>query len=371
MFSTFILKLTEFCNLNCSYCYMFNSADRTHRAVPKIMSSNVASKFIARLVEYGESSGQTKFKIVLHGGEPSLWPRNHFRRLFDDIAAARESFDIRVSMQTNLVQVDQEKLALLAEVDGSFGVSLDGPREYHDQDRVFHSGSASYDLIWSNLQKIAEWGLADRLSGFLTVANPSIPPAQYFRWILGLPNPNVSILWPIHYNYDNLPQRDYGSWFAKLFRIWVQKDDPTIRIRIFRDAIGRMLGWRYHGDSIGNDSLNMLPIETDGEYLRHDYFRAYSENGVRTGMNLLDHELAAAARDPLVSACLELRKSLPEDCLSCRHVDVCGGGFLANRLKRGELPLARKSMMCGDHLRFFDAVSEYVTGAPATGQRRC
>ena len=361
MFSTFILKLTEVCNLNCTYCYMFNSNDSTHKSVPKIMDASVACIFVDRLVEYADKSGRQQFKIVLHGGEPSLWPVDSFKKLFDKVQEARECFDLRVSMQTNLLQISRTKLSLLCEAGGSFGVSLDGPREYHDRFRVLHTGLGSYDRIRANLDQISDWGLADHLSGFLTVANPDIPPPLYFDWIRALVKPNVSVLWPMHYNYDNLPDRDYGSWFSQLFKLWVDEDDPQIKIRLFRDAIGRLLGYRFHGDSIGNDTLNMLTIETDGQYERHDYFRGYSEDGVRTGFNLLKDDIASVARDPVVKACMNLRDSLPKECQSCRHEDVCGGGFVPNRMQRGERPLARKSVMCDDHMRFFDSVSGYVS----------
>ena len=41
--TAFVLKIAERCNLNCSYCYMYNKGDLSYLRRPKFMSSEVGT----------------------------------------------------------------------------------------------------------------------------------------------------------------------------------------------------------------------------------------------------------------------------------------------------------------------------------------
>ena len=356
-----ILKLTEICNLNCTYCYMFNSEDKTYTRVPKLMSKPVSMQVLSRIKEYLNAYPEIKLRIVLHGGEPTLWTKEYFHEFLAEVNAIRSKTQrLSLGLQTNLFEYDHEILHKVANVGGSIGVSLDGPQFYNDSVRITHTGKGSYKQICENLKQLETDGLMANLGGFLTVANPDIPPQEYLDWIKTLPKERVSILWPIHYNYDTPPQKDYGSWFAKLFGLWTEEDDESIQIRFFQDAIKRTLGHKEHGDSIGNDALNSIVINTDGQYERHDYLRYFSDGIVRTDFNVFTDSIASASKDEIISQCSNLRAHLPTECVECIHTDVCGGGFIANRFGEGDLSFNRKSVMCTDHKLFFDAVREYL-----------
>src|SRR4051812_14622775 len=68
----FTLKVTSRCNLNCSYCYVYNKADQSWKDRPKFMSEHIFLKTIERIREYVSLSGQTIVNILFHGGEPCL-----------------------------------------------------------------------------------------------------------------------------------------------------------------------------------------------------------------------------------------------------------------------------------------------------------
>ena len=44
--STFVLKIAERCNLNCSYCYMYKHADQSWRFRPKGMTDEVFDQLL-------------------------------------------------------------------------------------------------------------------------------------------------------------------------------------------------------------------------------------------------------------------------------------------------------------------------------------
>ncbi|WP_345971141.1 radical SAM protein [Sulfurimonas sp. HSL1-6] len=361
MIASVILKLTETCNLDCTYCYMFNSEDKTYTRVPKFMPLETGLKALDRIADYLGEHPERRIRLVLHGGEPSLWPEASMTPFLAAAGALRrETKRLGIGLQTNLYDYDAALLKRVAAAGGSIGVSLDGPAAYNDRRRVTKGGGGSYERVAENLKRLKSDGLLPFFGGVLSVADPDIPPADYLAWIKTLPKKRVSVLWPIHYNYDAPPNRDYGAWYAELFRLWAEADDPSIDIRIFRDAIKRMLGSSHHGDGVGGERLNSVIVNSDGQYERHDYLRYFADGAVRTDFNVREHGLETAAQDPVIRRCADLRETLPPECVACGHYEVCGGGFVANRLGGEGLDFSRKSVMCGDHQRFFDTVRSYL-----------
>jgi uncharacterized protein len=386
MIEGIILKLTAYCNLNCSYCYMFNLEDKSYQQMPKNLSIETLLKLMDRIEEYYLLKDLKEFRIILHGGEPFLWGMENFKKLLDRINRSKaRSINLVVAIQTNLFKLDRELLRLFDQHNVSIGVSIDGPKSQHDRYRVTHNGKPTYQKIMENLNTIIDLGFSRSIGGFLTVSDPTVDPAGYFEWIKQLPIKNVNVLWPIEFNYNNTPwdfyhmEEDdylrspiYGKWFSELFRIWWLHDDPHIAIRMFYEIISNILGSRRHSDSIVNDQLNMCVINTDGSFEYHDYFRAFKDSAVITGYNIVDHSFIEFENDPIMKMLFGLKDHLPSNCQTCKHKLICGGGFLPGRMEVEILDFKRNnSILCYDYYYLFETVKTFLPQnspkmAPAT-----
>ena len=80
-FSSYIVKIVSPCNLNCSYCYEYNSKDDSWKKKPKIMSEEVAEKLAERILEHSLGSKNTIVPIIFHGGEPLMAGLDHIQKL--------------------------------------------------------------------------------------------------------------------------------------------------------------------------------------------------------------------------------------------------------------------------------------------------
>ena len=78
---TILLKVVSRCNLDCSYCYVFNMGDELWRTLPKRMSAVTESAVAEQLGALLKDQARP-FSIVLHGGEPLLLGASRLRRLF-------------------------------------------------------------------------------------------------------------------------------------------------------------------------------------------------------------------------------------------------------------------------------------------------
>ncbi|HLD16534.1 MAG TPA: radical SAM protein, partial [Coxiellaceae bacterium] len=144
-----ILMPTEKCNFRCTYCYEDFSIGK--------MPINVVEG-IKQLLNVRAPELKT-LNIEWFGGEP-LAAKNvvydiseHAHHLKRDYPYLQYSG----SMTTNGFNLAPRTFEKLIRYDvRSFQISLDGPREWHNQTRKRINGGASFDVIWNNLKSAAK-----------------------------------------------------------------------------------------------------------------------------------------------------------------------------------------------------------------------
>ena len=92
---TFVVKIASRCNLNCTYCYMYNMGDESYKSQPKTMSEGTVIQMIRRAKEHCDVNELKKFTFVLHGGEPLLAGIDFFIHL---VKNTNEIFKTNVSV---------------------------------------------------------------------------------------------------------------------------------------------------------------------------------------------------------------------------------------------------------------------------------
>ena len=146
------LQVTQGCNLRCKYCIYsenINAHQRSHSN--KRMSWETAKKGIDFLRAHSIDS--EKVNIGFYGGEPLL----EFPLIKKAVAYAKEVFDgkaISFSITTNGTMLTEEILEFLSTENVQLVISLDGPKNIHDQNRVFPDGHGSFDTVMRNVEKI-------------------------------------------------------------------------------------------------------------------------------------------------------------------------------------------------------------------------
>ena len=375
MFQTVIVKLTSFCNLDCDYCYMFNLTDKTYLEMPKQMKSDIACTIVDKVIEYLNSEGKSEFHFCLHGGEPTLWPEESFATLLGKIYDYNlAGYSLSVSIQTNLYSLPCNNiLNLLRSNNIKLGVSLDGPQHYHDRHRFTRNRQGTYSKIITNLRRLEKQGYSDLFGGFLCVANPDIPPQEFWNWAKKLPITNLDILWPIQFNQANPPwindskheysiSPSYGVWFAEIFELWWNEDEPLFFVRLFDNLVKIFLAGNKisHVDSLVNDQLNMFVVNVDGSIEYPDYLRAAEGGSISTGLSICSDCISDFSQDSVFSRLFNLNSCLPNECHACPFQEVCGGGFLPGRSMPGGIISDMKSVMCHDQYYFFEHVFDLI-----------
>jgi uncharacterized protein len=350
-----ILKIAQRCNLNCTYCYVFNRGDVSWKSRPPTISNEVLDKLSLRIATHCDQYGIGKFVVELHGGEPLLVGKSRMQEILDRLRARNSN--LTFIMQTNGLLLDEEWLRLFDANGIRFGLSLDGPAAIADTQRIRHDGSGSTVELLEIINRLRSSGdMFDRLnSGILCVINPQINGGELVRWYCENGFKGFDFLLPDG-NYVNLPfgwsgPGPYLRFLLEAFDQWYGMGDAAPQIRMFEVMVLGLFGVRPTLDSFGGDLKRLCVVESDGAIGVIDTIRLCGGRFANDSLNIFTSPLDAHVRhfdlDALQEPC---RK-----CQECAYFGACGGGYLPHRFDG--LGFSNPSFYCGalydlaDHIR--------------------
>ena len=145
------LLLSDACNIRCRYCYFLAPMPRGYRfSVMKKETAVRALDFFARCVRKSIAKGHPEQHIVIYGGEPTL-NKEVLLETLKYIDALKEKGllpkAVSVTLNTNGILLDEEILAQCKASGAVVAISIDGPKDIHNQMRVYSSGKGTFDEV--------------------------------------------------------------------------------------------------------------------------------------------------------------------------------------------------------------------------------
>jgi uncharacterized protein len=375
----FVVKVHSRCNLNCSYCNIYNLLDTRASMMVKRMSNDVMEHIVRRIGEHAEHWRLPWVSVVLHGGEPLLAGPAALRKFVRLLQEAMPKFllpdggvvqtRLFVSMQTNGVLLSNpDVLEFIGDMGIRVGVSVDGAPEDHDRYRLTHAGRGSYAETKAGIEALRELH-SDLYAGILCVVNLENDPLTTYRSLKTLDPPVIDFLLPIA-NWTHLPpgltpggnEAPYADWLLPIF--WERASvSEAPDIRFFSELLYQILGGESPTEVIGRQVRGPLVIETDGGYARNDAVNAIGEGMavVSSGLNVQSasiHEILELP-DETVGPMLRSPKAPCEICRQCPVFETCGGGYWVHRWKE-ETGFQNPSVYCGDLMKLIAAAREYM-----------
>lgn len=333
---TVLLKVASRCNLDCSYCYVYNLGDNSWRAMPKFMALETQECVAAQLGRLCVSQSQP-FAIVLHGGEPLLLGPERLQTLFK-ILRATVPRACSISIQTNGVLITSDVLDLCAAFDVSLSVSLDGPAAVHDKHRVDLRGRASHAAVTAGVSRLQRHPQVDALfSGILAVVDPTSDPNEVYSYFQLLQLPSIDFLYRdghrsiLPFGKAGLDTTEYGRWMSIILDRYLTDRNPP-RIRILDDMMKLMLGAVGVKEGVGLTDFGIVVIDTDGSITKNDTLRSTPLGDRFDRLWTVERdELVQIVRSPEFLAYHALQRPTSFSCRACPELSVCGGGMLAHR----------------------------------------
>ncbi len=144
--SLHIAVLTKRCNLRCSYC----------QAEGGTLSQDMTIEVAGRVLKYLFDVANPSVVLEFQGGEPVLnWP------VLELLVVNARKFNtlgkkLQLVLVTNLMLLDDKKMAFLAKHDVDVCSSLDGPKDIHDRNRVDIEGRGTYSEVVARIRRFKD-----------------------------------------------------------------------------------------------------------------------------------------------------------------------------------------------------------------------
>lgn len=146
------LQITQDCNFRCTYCiYSEKRNERQRSHSKKVMSWETAKQAVDFFWEHTIDSESVN--IGFYGGEPLL-QSSLVKRIMEYARSRFAGKTLTFGMTCNGSLLVEENVQFLEQNNVSLLVSLDGPKQIQDQNRVFADGTGTYDIVMRRLAEI-------------------------------------------------------------------------------------------------------------------------------------------------------------------------------------------------------------------------
>jgi uncharacterized protein len=364
------------CNLNCTYCFYLEKQKlypdvRDWRMSPLVLESYIR--------QYIAAQPNNSIQFAWQGGEPTLLGIDFFR----DVIRLQERYGrgkkIENVLQTNGVLLDDAWAKFLAEHRFLVGVSIDGPRELHDEYRIDRGGRPTFDKVLDAISFLKKHSVTFNT---LTVVNRGNSQAalsvyrvlksigsEYMQFIPVVERtartPGTDGLSLVAPSFDgeaevtpwSVEPAAFGDFLCAIFDEWVRGDVGTTYVQIFEIALEI---WYGLGSSLCafQESCGMaMVLERGGDLYSCDHF-VYPENKLGNIVERPLRELVNSAQQRTFGSAK--RTTLPRYCLQCDVRYACNGECPKHRFSRapdGELGL---NYFCTAYKKFFRHIAPYM-----------
>lgn len=243
------------------------------------------------------------------------------------------------------------------------GISLDGPKEYHDKYRLYHSGHGSYSKTEKaiNLLKQEKYDF-----GILSVIAPyNDPKIIYSHFVHTLGVNGIDFLWPdfTHNKLPLYPATKYGEFICGMLKEWTAHDDPKIRIRFINSYLNLLLGGEgliYGAGADQGNGLHLITIRGDGELSTSDELMSTDPATVTLTNKKVDEiSLKNFFKLPIFEELTKAFTNSPDGCKNCCWEKVCNGGSITHRFS-SQTRFNNPSIYCESLKMFFSKIFQYL-----------
>ncbi len=361
------------CNLDCEYCYYKDKNTLYPGTRDFRMSNRVLEVFIR---DYIESQDTPEIWFTWQGGEPLLLGLKYFRK----VVALQQRYcppakRVHNALQTNGTLLNEAWAHFLREHDFLVGLSIDGPRRFHDCYRLDKRGRPSFEIVLRTLNLLQECGVEYNTLTVVGRHNVRYPMEVYrflkergvgfmqFIPLVERVGDGTMLAGPPALDPEgtptpwSVPRAAYGDFMCAIFDEWVRHDVGRVYVQLFDVQLGIWTGLPSGLCVFAETCGRGLAIEHNGDLYACDH---YVYPSYRLG-NILDRPLQALVDSPRQQRFgRDKKNTLPRYCLECEFRFACNGGCPKHRFLRTIDGQQGLNYLCASYKRFFSHTAPYM-----------
>lgn len=318
------------CNMRCRYCFYADEMARRTTESYGIMKLDTLEAIVKRVLAFAQGS----CSFAYQGGEPTLAGVEFFKKALEFQKKWNVNrVVIENSLQTNGYTIDEAWASFFAENHFLVGISLDGPKEIHDANRLDAQGKGTYTRVMHAIQLLQKHKVEFNV---LTVVTRQA--ARSTGKIYGFFQRNdlayqqyIPCLDPMEEGAQtpySLTANDYEQHLKLLFDQWYQQ---AIRgnmqyNRYFFNLLAVLNGQMPEACEMRGVCGRQFVVEADGGVYPCDF---YMLDEYRLG-NLVTDDFETIERRRQELGFLETSVRIKESCRGCKWFVLCRGGCRRN-----------------------------------------
>jgi uncharacterized protein len=272
------------CNLDCSYCFFLDKEELYPNSNFR-MSDEVLETYIRQLIESHKTPEVT---VAWQGGEPTLMGLDFFKKAIAyQEKYRRPGMTFENTLQTNGTLLNDEWCEFFKANNYLIGLSLDGPRELHDANRVDKVGRPTFDRVMKGLRLLQKHGVEYNILTTVNWVNSQYPLEVYrflrdevkTSWIQFIPvveriNEDGKTLYQkgTQVSENSVLPEQFGTFLTTIFDEWVRRDVGKIFVQTFEAAVRSWLGLPTGMCFFSSTCGSGVALEHNGDLYSCDHF---------------------------------------------------------------------------------------------------
>jgi uncharacterized protein len=361
-FQIFAKPVGSACNLNCSYCYYLSKKELYPGSNPHFMSDDVLEKYIKQHIS---ATTDNIINFSWHGGEPLLAGIDFYKKVLQIQSVYKPAGKIiQNGIQTNATLLNEQWCSLFARENFIIGVSLDGPEELHNLNRITRDGHSSWQAVINGINLLLRYGIIPEILCVVNSRNVKHPLRVYeffkqfgARFMTFLPLVEKEPGSATGVSPDSVRPDEFGIFLSEIFDSWVEHDIGEVKIQIFEEA-ARTAFDQPHTLCIFKQNCGGVPVvEHNGDFYSCDHY----VNPQNLLGNILQKPLSYFLDcERQKDFGLSKSSTIPEYCRKCEVLSMCNGECPKNRFiltPDGEYGL---NYLCSGYKYFFNHCRPFV-----------
>ena len=349
------------CNLDCKYCF-YSSKKELYSKEDFKMSDRVLEEYICQYIGANENPEVT---FAWQGGEPTLMGIDFFNKAIQlQEKYKKPGMQIFNTIQTNGTLLNDAWCEFFSENNFLVGISIDGPKEFHDFYRKDKNGNNTFKKVIHGLRLMQKHGVDFNILATVNRVNANHPldvykffkdqiKAKYIQFIPIVEVENKDSNEKFKVSDESVQPEQYGKFLSDIFDEWVKHDVGIIFVQIFDSALA---SWVNYPQSVclfapkcGTASI----IEHNGDIYSCDHF-VDPEHLLGNIMETPLEELILSDEQYLFGQAK--KDELPLQCIQCDFKFACHGACPKHRFYNDLNGKTGLNYLCSSYKEFFSHI---------------